>query len=303
MHVIDSHTGGEPTRVILDGAPDLGSGPLAERAERLARDHESFYRSILIEPRGQPAMLGALLTPPTDPSCAAGVIYFDPGAVIGMCGHGTIGLAVTLAHLGQIEPGHHKIETPDGIVSIELIDANTVRVTNVESHRLQKGVELEVEGYGHVTGDLAYGGNVFFIVNPSPVEVTPGNINALTEIGTAVRNAVFAKDLRDHRGKPVDHFIFQTGQRTFVLCPDDTYDRSPCGTGCSAILAGMAQDGSLAPGETIQMESVIGSHFQLSYEDGPTGGVVAQIIGDAFVTSESQIFFAENDPFRDGINA
>ncbi len=308
MHVIDSHTGGEPTRVILDGGPDLGTGSLAERAQRLATEHEEFYLSVMREPRGQPAMVGALLVEPVDPTCAAGVIYFDMGAVLGMCGHGTIGLAVTLAHLGRITPGVHRIETPAGVVEVELCDANTVTVRNVESRRVRKQVTVDVPGYGAVTGDVAYGGNWFFILDPSPLPVDIGNIRALTDMGIAIREAANGIGAGGENGEPVDHVIFQgeapekgVHSRNFVLCPDDTYDRSPCGTGSSARLACLAADNRLAPGEEIVQHSVIGSPYTLSYRTGPNGGVIPSITGQAFVTAQSTILFETEDPFKHGI--
>lgn len=308
MRVIDSHTGGMPTRVILDGAPDLGSGALDERAQRLADAHEGFYKSVMLEPRGQPGMVGALLVEPVDPDCVAGVIYFNASAVLGMCGHGTIGLAVTLAHLGQINAGRHKIETPVGVVEVDLLDDSTVTVTNVESRRIRKDVSLEVEGLGMVTGDVSFGGNWFFIVDPSPVPVMPSNIRNLTDAAIAVRKAAIKAGLGSENGKPIDHVVFQGPSddlaihgRNFVLCPDDTYDRSPCGTGSSARLACLAANGCLGAGEEIIQESVIGSPYRLSFQHGPNGGVIPTITGQAFVMAESNLLFSASDPFRGGI--
>lgn len=302
MHVIDSHTGGEPTRVILDGGPDLGSGPLSGRARRLASEHRDFYQSVSLEPRGQVAMVCALMVPPTDPTCVTGVIYFDAEAVLGMCGHGTIGLVVTLAHMGRIKPGSHRIETPVGVVTVELIDANTVTVTNIESYRTHTGVTVEIDGIGTVTGDVAYGGNLFFLVDPSPIPVHSGNIRALTDTTIAVREAVQAQ------GIEVDHVIFYgpsddpaAHSRNFVLCPDNAYDRSPCGTGCSARLACLAAEGRLEAGEEIVQQSVIGSSYRLSYIPAPSGGVIPSITGQAYVMAESTLIFDPNDPFRNGI--
>ncbi|MGC1504681.1 MAG: proline racemase family protein [Sulfitobacter sp.] len=306
MRVIDSHTGGMPTRVILDNAPDLGAGTLAVRARRLAQDR--FYKSVLLEPRGQPGMVGALLVEPADSECVTGVIFFDAGAVLGMCGHGTIGLAVTLAHLGWIQNGRHKIETPVGIVDVDLKDDGFVTVTNVESRRVFKNASVVVDGLGVVTGDVCYGGNWFFIVEPSPFPVIAGNIRNLTEAATAIRSAAIAAGLGGENGEPVDHVIFQgisedtkIHSRNFVLCPDDTYDRSPCGTGSSARLASLAADGRLRPGEEIIQHSVIGSPYRLSYQPGANGGVIPTITGQAFVTAESNLVFALRDPFRNGI--
>jgi proline racemase/4-hydroxyproline epimerase len=308
MHVIDSHTGGEPTRVILDGGPELGSGPLRARADILASRHAGFYRSVMLEPRGQTAMVGALLVSPTDPTCETGVIYFDAGAVLGMCGHGTIGLGVTLAHLGRIDTGTHRIETPVGVVEILLLDANTIRVTNVESYRHLARLSVSFGGIGQVTGDVAYGGNWFFIVEDSPVAVRPDNLRQLTDAAIALRQELARQGITGANDAPVDHIIFQAPSahksvlcRNFVLCPDDAYDRSPCGTGSSARLACLAADGRLAPGQEIIQESVIGSRYRLSYRSGKKGGVIPMITGQAFLTAEARLIFDDADPFKSGI--
>ena len=308
MDIVDSHTGGEPTRVILNGGPDLGTGPLAQRAKLLAEEHEDFYLSVMLEPRGQPAMVGALLVEPVDPTCVTGVIYFDAGAVIGMCGHGTIGLAVTLYHLGRIGLGTHRIETPVGVVEVLLSDPNTVTVTNIESRRVHAGVSLDVPGLGHVTGDVAYGGNWFFILDPTPLPVAPNNIRALTNAAIAIRDTANAQGIGGENGEPIDHVIFQDASpnadmhsRNFVLCPDDAYDRSPCGTGSSARLACLIADGRLQFGEEITQESVIGSPYRLSCTPGPNGGVIPSITGQAFIMAEGRLIFDAADPFRNGI--
>lgn len=308
MHVIDSHTGGEPTRVILSGGPDLGSEPLSERAQKLATEHKEFCQSVLLEPRGQPAMVGALLVEPTDPNCVTGVIYLDAGAVLGMCGHGTIGLAATLAHLGRIDLGTHKIETPVGVVEVHLSDANTVTVTNIESRRVHHKFPVAVDGHGVITGDVAYGGNWFFIVDPSPIPLNTGNLRALTDLAISVREAAIAQGATGEDGQPIDHVVFQglsttvgVDSRNFVLCPDNEYDRSPCGTGSSARLACLAADGLLAAGEEIVQESIIGSPYKLSYQQGEYGGIIPKITGQAFVVAESKLVFDDRDPFRGGI--
>ncbi len=308
MHVIDSHTGGEPTRVILTDGPDLGSGSLAERAHILATEHTEFYQSVMLEPRGQVAMVGALLVKPTDPECVTGVIYFDAKAVLGMCGHGTIGLAVTLAHMGRIGLGTHKIETPAGVVEVQLTKPNTVIVKNIESRRVHKAISVEVDGIGTVTGDVAYGGNWFFIVDPSPIPISPNNIRSLTDACIAVRNAANTQGIGGEDGQPIDHVIFQAPSpkpevhsQNFVLCPDDTYDRSPCGTGSSARLACLAADGLLAEGQDITQDSVIGSSYQLSYQLGKNGGIIPIIKGQAFITAESTLVFDALDLFKNGI--
>ncbi|MEE4015963.1 proline racemase family protein [Roseibium sp. FZY0029] len=308
MRVIDSHTAGEPTRVVLDGGPDLGSGTLAERAARLEAEHLDFCASVVLEPRGHDAIIGALLVPPSDPACAAGVIYFNNLQNLGMCGHATIGLGVTLAHLGRIGPGRHKFETPVGVVEIDLIDANTVSVVNIESYRLAKDVTVEVEGVGPVTGDVAWGGNWFFLVKNSPIALTGANIRPLTDLTLKIRTALEKAGVTGKDGAWIDHIeLFGPAEdpaaqsRNFVLCPGGAYDRSPCGTGCSAKLACLAADGSLAPGQDYVQESVIGSTYKISYQPGPGGGVIPTITGQAYVTSDARVIFDPADPYRSGI--
>ncbi|MGX1501006.1 4-hydroxyproline epimerase [Labrenzia sp. MBR-25] len=308
MRVIDSHTAGEPTRVVLDGGPDLGSGTLAERAARLEAEHLDFCASVVLEPRGHDAIIGALLVPPSDPACVAGVIYFNNLQNLGMCGHATIGLGVTLAHLGRISPGRHRFETPVGVVEIDLIDANTVSVVNIESYRLAKDVTVEVEGVGPVTGDVAWGGNWFFLVKNSPIALTGANIRPLTDLTLKIRSALEKAGVTGKDGAWIDHIeLFGPAEdpaaqsRNFVLCPGGAYDRSPCGTGCSAKLACLAADGALAPGQDYLQESVIGSTYKISYQPGPGGGVIPTITGQAFVTSDATLIFNPADPYRSGI--
>lgn len=314
MHVIDSHTGGMPTRVIPQGGPDLGSGPLDVRAQCLAKDHEAFYKSVMLEPRGQPGMVGALLVEPIDPDCVTGVIYFDAEAVLGMCGHGTIGLAVTLHHMGRIGVGTHKIETPAGVVTVELHDANTVSVTNIESRVITAGAVIDLPSgpvktpvSGPISGDVAYGGNWFYIVDPSPLPVTTTNIPALTELAISMREICNANGIGGPEGQPIDHVILRdpspdTGahSRNFVLCPDDEYDRSPCGTGSSAFMAVLAASGRLQPGEDVVLESVIGSSYRVSYQPSEHG-VIPTLTGKAWIMGEGTVFFDATDPFKGGI--
>jgi proline racemase/4-hydroxyproline epimerase len=297
-----------PTRVILDGGPDLGTGPLAERAAHLARDHKTFCSAVLSEPRGKPGMVAALLVPPLDPTCVTGVIYFDVGAVLGMCGHGTIGLGVTLARVGRIEPGRHRIETPAGVVTIDLHDPNTVTVINIESRLVKADVTISTPDLGEIIGDVAYGGNWFFIVDPSPIPVLPANIRALTDAAITLRTHANALEIGGERGEPIDHVIFQGNDpdpmvhsRNFVLCPDNTYDRSPCGTGSSARLACLSAKGQLEPGQEIRQNSIIGSGYDLSCEPGPNGGVIPRIRGRAHVMAEGRLIFEDTDPFKSGI--
>jgi 4-hydroxyproline epimerase len=307
MRVIDSHTEGEPTRVIVDGGPPLGRGPLAERLARFAGEFDHFRRRAVNEPRGHNALVGALLCAPHDPSCAAGVIFFNNVGYLGMCGHGTIGLAVTLAHMGRLRPGRHRIETPVGVVGVDLVDGCTAAVENVESYRHAEAASVEVAGLGTVRGDVAWGGNWFFLTATAPCDLVLANVGKLTLAATAIREALAAQEVAGKDGAPIDHIeIFapsrsnDANSRNFVLCPGGAYDRSPCGTGTSAKLACLSADGKLRPGEVWVQESIIGSRFRATFEPGRNGGVAPRIEGRAFICAESMLHYDPADPYRYG---
>ena len=299
LKVIDSHTGGEPTRIIVEGGPDLGSGPLAARRERLQREFDRYRSAAVNEPRGSDVIVGALLVEPVDPAASAGVIFFNNVGTIGMCGHGTIGLMVTLAHMGRVRPGPHRIETPVGTVMATLEANGEVTVQNVPSWRSHKAVSIEVDGKA-VKGDIAWGGNWFFLTQEDL-----GSIEALTDRAWRIRQALNAQGHAD-----VDHVeLFGAPKaagasaRSFVLCPGKAYDRSPCGTGTSAKLACLAADGKLGEGESWVQESIVGSRFEASYKwlDRAAGKIIPSIEGTAFVTAESTLLLDERDPFCWGI--
>ncbi|HEX6795845.1 MAG TPA: proline racemase family protein [Casimicrobiaceae bacterium] len=308
VRVIDSHTAGEPTRVVVEGGPDLGHDGLATRRERFRREFDRFRSGVVNEPRGSEEIVGALLCEPVDRTCAAGVIFFNNVGVIGMCGHGTIGVAVTLAHLRRIAPGTHRFETPVGVVTVELHDRHRVTVANVPSYRHAANVTVEVPGHGIVTGDVAWGGNWFFLVESPGIAIVPQNIERLTSFSRAVRGRLDAHAIRGDDGAEIDHVEMYEplagtarGTRNFVLCPGDAYDRSPCGTGTSAKLACLSARGELDPGETWRQESVIGTVFEASYATTDRGRVLPRITGSAYVTAESTLIFDDDDPLRDGI--
>lgn len=307
IQVIDSHTGGEPTRVVIAGGPDLPPLALSERLALLRSRHDAFRSAVVNEPRGSDTVVGALLSPPTDPGCAAGVIFFNNVGYLGMCGHGTIGLLVTLAHLGRIRPGTHRIETPVGVVGARLHDANTVTVRNVASYRHRAGVTVEVPGHGHITGDVAWGGNWFFLVSDHGQELGLANLERLTELTWKIRQALTARGVTGRDGQEIDHIeLFGRSpcadSRNFVLCPGKAYDRSPCGTGTSAKIACLVADGKLKPGEVWRQESIVGSMFE-GYADVVDGQIYPNITGSAFVTAEAKLLFDPCDPFRQGIRA
>jgi 4-hydroxyproline epimerase len=282
--IIDSHTGGEPTRVVLSGIPP----------DQL----ETYRRAIICEPRGHEVIVGALLVEPQDPSCAAGVIFFNNVGLLGMCGHGMIGLIITLKHLNRISAGEHRIETPVGIITATLHTDDRVSIRNVPSFRKAKSVRA-----GNVTGDIAWGGNWFFLVSDHGLDLTLQNIPQLTQSSLNIREAVHAVGFPE-----VDHIeLFAPPQnpanqsRNFVLCPGGEYDRSPCGTGTSAKLACLAADQKLAPGKPWRQESILSSVFEGTYEL-TENGIIPTITGQAFITAESTLILDPADPFQMGIS-
>jgi 4-hydroxyproline epimerase len=305
LRAIDSHTGGEPTRVIIGGFPDVGAGPIVERLEVFRRDFDHLRRAAVREPRGHDAVVGALLCEPVDPSSAAGVIFFNNVGYLGMCGHGTIGLVKTLEHMGRIDAGIHSIETPVGTVQAELNADGSVTIENVRSYRYAKNVTIEEDGIGTVTGDIAYGGNWFFLIGESPVNVEFAALPELTEFASAVRRSLNKNNITGADGAEIDHIeIFAPSptadSQNFVLCPGLEYDRSPCGTGTSAKLACLFEDGKLKEGEIWRQESVIGSVFEGRVRIDE-GRIVPVITGTAHVTAELELILDADDPYRFGI--
>ncbi len=308
IKVIDSHTGGEPTRIIVDGGPDLGDGPLRERVSVFRERFDEIRSAVINEPRGSDVLVGGLLCRPTESKFATGIIFFNNGGYLGMCGHGTIGLMVTLKHLGKIQNGSYLIETPVGPVSATLDNDGGVAVENVPSYRLHQDVSVDVPGYGTVVGDVAWGGNWFFLVKNSEEELTVKNTEHLTSVTRRIREALEINGIAGTEG-PIDHIeLFSrpldssNDSRNFVLCPGGAYDRSPCGTGTSAKLACLAADGWLAPGETWRQEGILGSVFACSYQT-QTGSqaIIPTIRGSAYICSESDLILNEDDPFCMGI--
>ncbi len=196
ISVIDTHTGGEPTRVVVSGGPELGSGTMAERLAVFRDRFDTFRSAVVNEPRGSDVMVGAILLPPVDTDCAAGVIFFNNVGYLGMCGHGMIGVAVALAHLCRIGPGLHRLETPVGTVTINLEGRNSVAIDNVESFRLTKNVKVIVPGLRTYLGDVAWGGNWFFLVQDHGEDLCVANVERLTEITWRIRQMLRARDYR-----------------------------------------------------------------------------------------------------------
>jgi 4-hydroxyproline epimerase len=311
LRVIDSHTGGEPTRIVIDGVPDLGSGSMAERLAVLRDEHDWVRRACVLEPRGNDVIVGAVLCEPVSPSAAAGVIFFNNVGYLHMCGHGTIGLATTLAHLGRIGPGDHAVETPVGDVQVELHeDCRTATIGNVPSYVYRRDVPLDVPGHGTVHGDIAWGGNWFFNVHDHGLSVEPANIDALTDLAKRIRRQLDEQRITGLHDGLIDHIeLFGPPSdpaiadgRAFTLCPGGAYDRSPCGTGTSSTLACLAARGELDEGETWRQQSVIGSIFQARYERLDDGSIKPSITGSAHVTADATLLIDPSDPLALGID-
>ncbi len=310
LQVVDSHTGGEPTRLVIDGSPDLGTGSMAERRQILERDHDWVRSAVVNEPRGSDAIVGGLLLEPSREDCDLGVIFFNNKGYINMCVHGTIGLGVTLHHLGKLAPGESaRIETPVGVVTAQLIDSTTVRVANVPSYRRQAGLRLTIDGYGDVTADIAWGGNWFLLVEEHSLEVSYANLPELTEFCIAARRALERDGITGDDGMVIDHIeVFapapdiHADSRNYVLCPGGAYDRSPCGTGTSAKLACLFESGKLREGEIWRQAGIVGSVFEGTVRRDEAGELIPEITGTAYITAESKLIIQADDPFAHGIH-
>lgn len=315
IRVIDSHTGGEPTRIIVEGGPDLSSGSMCDRLKRFREQFDDIRSAVINEPRGSDVLVGGLLCEPNDPTCAAGIIFFNNAGYLNMCGHGTIGLAVTLGWLGRIGTGTHSIETPVGVVNITLHDDHRVSLQNLPAWRYRNAVQVDVPGYGTVTGDIAWGGNWFFLVSDHGQDLTLNRCSELSAFTWQIREALERQGIQGADGGVIDHIeLFgparnpQADSRNFVMCPGGAYDRSPCGTGTSAKLACLAADGKLQPGQTWRQESIVGSIFEGTFEPttvtsaGRTySAVIPTIIGSAWITADATLLLDSSDPFRTGI--
>jgi len=294
---------------VVSGGPDLGTGSLAGRLERFRSKHDDFRSAVVNEPRGSDVIVGALLCDPLDSASAAGVIFFNNVGYLGMCGHGTIGLVATLAYMKRIGPGAHKIETPVGTVTAILHESGEVTVNNVASYRSAADVSVDVPGYGKVRGDVAWGGNWFFLVRQHAMELTLRNVDELTAFTWAIRQALRDNGIAGADGEEIDHVeLYGPSQlpgvdsRNFVLCPGKAYDRSPCGTGTSAKLACLYADGKIREGQTWKQESIVGSVFEGSVKVRD-GNVHPSIKGAAFVNAEAELVLDPRDPLCMGIRA
>ena len=320
IRIVDTHAGGEPTRIVVAGGPELGSGSMIDRRRRFATGFDEWRRAIVCEPRGSDVMVGAILTPPERADSIAGVIFFNNVGYLGMCGHGTIGVAIALQNLGRASPGRHALDTPAGQVWFELLDEQRVRVSNVPSYRYRSEVCIELPCGRSVTGDIAWGGNWFYLCGEPDLPITLSNLTELMKLTTDIRQQLAFHGITGRDGAEIDHIELigpcviseAADARNFVLCPGGAYDRSPCGTGTSAKVACLAASGQLEPGQIWRQASVIGSIFEATYEhiqplrdrdddQLPTGAVRVSLVGSAYITAEADLILDPRDPFCMGI--
>ncbi|MGL4861152.1 MAG: 4-hydroxyproline epimerase [Enterobacteriaceae bacterium] len=305
IHIIDSHTGGEPTRMVVSGFPLLPQTSLAEQRDYMHNHLDQWRQALILEPHGHEGIVGALLCPPQKAEACCGVIFFNNSGYLGMCGHGTIGVIRSLAYLGRITPGEHLLQTPVGDIVTQLHDDGSVTVRNVPAYRYRRQVAVEVPGYGQVCGDIAWGGNWFFLVEDHAITLNLREVERLTDYCWTIRQALEQAGITGKEGAVIDHIELccadkAADSRNFVLCPGQAYDRSPCGTGTSARLACLAADGRLAPGVIWRQASITGSEFQAWYSDGEEG-ITPFIRGRAHLCSDSQLLIEPQDPFAWGI--
>ena len=294
--------------MVISGGPDLGDGPICERLARFRADFDWFRSGVVCEPRGSEVVVGALLLEPVKDDSTAAVIFFNDVGYLGMCGHGTIGVVATLAHQGVIKPGTHVIETPVGDVSACLHPDGSVTVGNVPSYRYRASVAVDAPGFGRMSGDIAWGGNWFFLIGDHSFELTAANRRQLVDAANAVRDSLQASGITGENGQLIDHIEFfsephdpQNSSRNFVLCPGASFDRSPCGTGTSAKMACLYAEGALSPGELWRQEGILGSVFTGSFQVNGAGQILPSITGKAWITAEATLIFNPEDPFGAGI--
>lgn len=305
---IDSHTGGEPTRVVVSGFPDLTGLPLADAVERLRNEHDHYRKASVCEPRGNDVVVGALLLPAVNAGSVASVIFFNNVGYLGMCGHGMIGLLATLQHLGRAQIGSFAIDTPVGTVQAHVQGKGWAEVNNVPAYRHVAAVPVEVPGYGRIVGDVAWGGNWFFLTSAGQLPLDLAGVPALTAFAQAVRRALRKSHITGRDGAEIDHIELMgaphthgNSGRNFVLCPGGAYDRSPCGTGTSAKLACLAANGALQENERWLQESVVGSVFEGRYQYHGDQ-LIPTIRGQAHVVAETTLLLDRRDPFCWGLS-
>ena len=308
IRVVDSHTEGEPTRVVVDGWPIPRGATMAERRDDLRARYDHLRRAVVDEPRGHEAIVGALLTPPVSAGAAAGIVFFNNGTYLGMCGHGLIGVVRTLEYLGRLAPGDASFDTPVGLVRATLSTDGSVTIQNVPSYLHARDVALDVPGYGKVVGDIAWGGNWFFITHAGQVSLEFARLAELNRFTQAIQAEIRLRGITGANGGDIDHVEISgapiradADARNFVLCSGGVYDRSPCGTGTSATMAARHARGQLALNAEWRQEGFVGGLFTGWLTAGENNSLIPHVRGRAYVTGEATLRFDKDDPFRFGI--
>lgn len=327
LQAVDSHTAGEPTRIVTGGLPPVAGATMAERRAALQRDHDELRRALVLEPRGHDAIVLALLQPPCAPGAHLGVVFANDVGYLGMCGHGAIGVATVAVATGMVpavEPVTEVVlDTPAGVVPCRVAVVGgrprSVTITNVPSFLFRQRVVVPVHGFGKVAADVAWGGNWFAFVEADQLGlvVERSHVPVLLQAAVAIREALVREGVRgrhpEHAAEAIiDHVkLFapldgaEPGARALTLCPGAAWDRSPCGTGTSAKLAVLHAKGELEPGRWFRSESVLGTAFRARIVRTATVGglpaVVPEIEGSAWITGFPTFVLDPDDPCRFGI--
>lgn len=283
---------------------------MAERRAEFSRSFDCYRRAIVCEPRGSDVLVGALLTEPVTEGSLAGVIFFNNIGMLGMCGHGMIGVAATLRYQQNIEMGTYQLDTPVGPVQFTWLEGGQVRLQNVPSYRYAADVALRLAGDRVVHGDIAWGGNWFYICEDHGLQLELSNAPQLRQLCDEIRQQLFRDGLTGEGGLAIDHIelsgppsdVRRADSKNFVLCPGGAYDRSPCGTGTSAKVACLAARGELAAGQVYRQEGIVGGVFHASYRALDNHRIQPTIEGLAHIIAAGELLLDPQDPFRMGID-
>jgi proline racemase len=321
LAAVDSHTEGMPTRVVTGGVEPLPGDTMLERKLRFEAERDDLRLLLMREPRGHAAMSGAILQPSTRDDADWGVLFIEVSGCLPMCGHGTIGVATVLVETGMVEVSEPetivRLDTPAGLVEARVAvsggHAQAVTIRNVAAFLHARDQVADVEGFGQVRYDMAFGGNFYAIVEAASVglEIDPACAHALIDAGDRIR-AALPEPVHpvDERIAGCQHVVFHAPGRDGAHARNATaihpgwLDRSPCGTGTCARMAALHARGDLALGDEFVNESIIGTRFVgrlvEQTEVGGVPAVVPEVTGRAWITAMGQYLLDERDPFPAG---
>jgi 4-hydroxyproline epimerase len=321
---IDGHTAGNPVRLVAGGAPLLKGASMSERRQDFLARFDWIRTGLCFEPRGHDMMSGGFLYPPTRPDADVGILFIETSGCLPMCGHGTIGMVTFGLEHGLIqpaEPGKLRIEVPAGVIDIAYTQegdkVTAVRITNVPAYVAARGIQIDVEGIGPLSIDVAYGGNYYAIIEPQGGYAGLDDLGAsrLIDLSLRIREAVREKfepvHPLDSTIRGVSHILWAdkprgdgADGRNAVFYGEKAIDRSPCGTGTSARLAHLAAAGKLAVGDRFVHESYIGSRFigrvEAETRLGDQPAIIPSVEGSAIATGFNTIWIDRADPFWEG---